>query len=169
MNINDIETGITRYLQANFPSWNVVKALQNQPKMSGKEISFYIENIENPGDDVWTDANETTGSVSYVGTRNLPLSLVFTGIGSVQSASNFLDIVRMEESVDVMKGYGFTHVTGTQPTRIPELRGTKYVERCEMEWTIRTTSQYASDPGRIEQGSIDGQVEDITFDIEYSI
>ena len=122
MNINDIETNVSRFLSINFPLWSVIRGLQNQPKISGKQISFYIENINNIGDDVWIAADDITTNVDYQGTRELPISLVFTGVGAMQSASDFLDFLRKEETAESLYSYGFINVVGTQPVRIAEIR-----------------------------------------------
>jgi hypothetical protein len=161
MNISEIETNISRFLSAMFPSWTVVIALQNQPKVSDKQISFYIENIEAEGEDQWTDATD------YNGNRQLSISMEFTGAGSMQTASNFVDFLRRDETNDELLSYDLAHVYGESPTRIPLIRGAKYVERTELQWGVRTVTTYSGDAGLIENGTITGDVDGIQTDIDF--
>ena len=161
MNISEIETNVSRFLSSMFPSWAVVIEMQNQPKVSDKQISFYIEIITPVGDDQYLNATE------YIGTREMPVSLNFTGVGSMQTASNFVDFLRRDETNDELLTYGLAHVYGEQPTRVPLIRGTEFVERCELQWTIRTVSKYSGDAGLIENGTIGGDVDGIITGIDF--
>ncbi len=161
MNITEIETNISRFLGGLFPSWTVVKSMQNQSKVSDKQIVFYIEVVDPIGIDQYLNVSE------YVGTRDISISLMFTGIGAMQSACNFVDYLNRDETNDDLLVYDLVHVFGETPTRVPLIRGAKFVERCEMQWSLRTTSVYSGDAGLIENGTITGDVDGITTEIEF--
>ncbi len=167
MTITEINTAIARYFTAMFPLWSTVIGLQNQPKISDKQISFYIERFRAVGTDVWISASETTTETTMRGIRDVWLSVMITGDGAMQTSWDFTDKLQMEENPDIVRELGFESIDADTPTQIPYLQGTKYIERCEFPWRIRINTEYGNDAGRIESGTIDGKVNENVVSIDY--
>ncbi len=160
MTITEINTAIARFFNDNFTGWTAVGSHQNQPKISDKQISYYIERFKAVGSDCWISASEIDTSVVMLGIRDLWLSVTFTGDGATQASWDFVNIHNVG-------GTGFESIDADSPAPIGYLQGTKYIDRVEFPWRIRVNTEYSRDDGRIESGKISGVVDDIAVEIDF--